>query len=137
MRLLIILTAAATLAGAQQAGKELKVPQSPAEVTLEKTAADIREQQKLINDAMQQSNWELDKQNKPILAQIQKLQDRMRDNQNRFQQRFNKVAEEKMKQSTIYKAQLEYLAYLVKKSAGLPESAEFDIETGKWKISSK
>jgi gas vesicle protein len=137
MRLLIILTAAATLAGAQQTGKELKVPQSPAEVTLEKTAADIREQQKLINDAMQQSNWELDKQNKPILAQIQKLQDRMRDNQNRFQQRFNKVAEEKMKQSTIYKAQLEYLAYLVKKSAGLPESAEFDIETGKWKISSK
>ena len=121
----------ASLLGAQTAG-ELIVPASPAEVALERMAKDIRDKRQSIVDALQQSRYELDKENKPLIEQIHKLQDRMVQNQSRVQKRFNEIAKDKQRSALIDQAQIPWLSNEVRKSANLPADAQFDIDTGKW-----
>lgn len=132
MRIVIILAAAVAVAGAQQTAKEVTVPKSPAEVTLEKTAQDIREKRQAVSDSLQQSRFELDKENKALIAQIENLQQRMEKNRLRVQQRFNDFAKQKQRGALIDQAQIPWLSAEVRKSANLPDNAQFDVETGKW-----
>jgi hypothetical protein len=56
----------------------------------------------------------------------------MRINQARVQERFNKISMEHQKGLMISSSQVQWLEKEVKKSAGLPEDAIFNTETGKW-----
>lgn len=137
MKSAIVLMAFATLAGAQQVGKDIQVPKSPSEVTLEAVAKDIRDRRQAVNDAFQQSRAELDKENKPLQQQIEALEYKMRMNQIRLQQRFNKISGDQQRAAGISQAQVPWLVGEVKKSAGLPETATFSVETGKWIVPQK
>jgi hypothetical protein len=132
MKAAIVLLAATALGGAQQVGRELQVPRSPSEVTLEAVARDMRDHRQAMNDAFQQSRAELDKENAPLQRKIEAIQYQMRINQARVQERFNKISMEHQKGLMISSSQVQWLEKEVKKSAGLPEDAIFNTETGKW-----
>lgn len=132
MRLAIILAAVTALAGAQQTATEITVPKSPAEVTLESTAKQLRDLRQAENDALQQARYELDKANKPLVAQIERLQDRIKNNQTAIQGQYNARAGKIQKEALVNQAQIPWLVEEVRKSAKLPDDAKFDVDTGKW-----
>lgn len=137
MRLAIILLAVSAIGSAQTTGREIPVPNSPAEATLQAAAKSIRDHRTAIVTLLDQSRHEADKENGPLIKQIENLQDQMRANVGRIQKRFNTLSQQHQKQAMMDGSQIPFLVQEVKKSSGLPEGAVFDVDTGKWTVPQK
>jgi hypothetical protein len=137
VRSAIVIIALCGLAAAQTGGREVQVPNSPAQVALLATAKQLNEERKELENAFQQARWELDAKNKPLVEKIRKLSLQMDENGRQVQLRMNEQSRSLNQKMMVTGSQIPILSAQVREYSKLPDGVEFDVESMKWVVRKK